>query len=169
VGGGGLDEFQYRVPIDDTHTLHFWYSTYAPPGHYQLPKQEKIPAYEVPVYDEKGKFIVDFVNGQDTMVWASQGPVAPRNLERLAESDRGIILYRRLLREQMEKVAEGVDPMNVLRDPEKNQYIAFGQEQRLPKSYRKGMFTYGATARYSPAVGEIEELFAKAYAAMPES
>jgi 5,5'-dehydrodivanillate O-demethylase len=168
VGGGGLDEFQFRVPINDTSIVHYWYSTYSPPGNYQLPKQEKIPHYQVPVFDKDSKFIVDFVNGQDSMAWASQGPIVDRSLERLAESDRGIILYRRLLREQMEKVAEGVDPMNVIRDPEKNKYIAFGQEQRLPKTYRQGMFTYGATARYSPAVGEIEELFAKAYAAMPE-
>ncbi len=168
VGGGGLDEFQYRVPIDDTHTLHFWYSTYTPPGDFKLPKQEKIPLYQVPVYDDSGKFIVDFVNGQDSMAWAAQGPIAPRHLEKLAQSDRGVILYRRLLKQQMEIALDGGDPMNVIRDPAKNEYIAMGQESRPRPTFRKGMLKDGATARYSPTIDEVEELFARAYAGMPE-
>jgi nitrite reductase/ring-hydroxylating ferredoxin subunit len=41
--------FQYRVPVDDTHTLHVWFTAYPqPPGAY-VPKQEKIPFYKVPL------------------------------------------------------------------------------------------------------------------------
>src|SRR5438128_9350326 len=54
-----------------------------------------------PLKDEHGQHITDFVLGQDMMAWVTQGPIAERPLERLGESDKGIILYRRLLRELM--------------------------------------------------------------------
>ncbi len=38
-------------------------------------------------------------------------------------SDRGIILYRKMLSEQIEVVRSGGEPMNVVRDPEKNGII----------------------------------------------
>src|SRR5207247_2007875 len=49
-----------------------------------------------------------------------QGPVTPRWTEHLGESDKGLILYRRLLREQMQIVDDGGEPMNTFRDPAKN-------------------------------------------------
>ena len=50
-------------------------------------------------------------------MWATQGPIAKRPLEHLGESDRGLILYRKLIREQIDIVADGGDPMNVFRQP----------------------------------------------------
>jgi hypothetical protein len=47
----------------------------------------------------------------------SQGPRNDRSQEKLGESDKGIILYRKLFREQIEIVDDGGDPMNVFRDP----------------------------------------------------
>ena len=44
VGG-----FQYRVPVDDTHTLNIWYDTYAPPNGTKVAKDEPISFYEVPI------------------------------------------------------------------------------------------------------------------------
>ena len=112
--------FQIRVPMDDTHTWHVMYQAYPhPPGAEGTP-QANIPAYEIPLKDEHGQHITDFVLGQDMMAWVTQGPIAERPLERLGESDKGIILYRRLLREQMATAEAGKDPMNVFRDPAKN-------------------------------------------------
>ena len=68
----------------------------------------------------------------------------------------------------MEIALDGGDPMNVIRDPAKNEYIAMGQESRPRPTFRKGMLKDGATARYSPTIDEVEELFARAYAGMPE-
>ncbi|MBI67763.1 MAG: (2Fe-2S)-binding protein [Chloroflexi bacterium] len=120
--------FQMRVPIDDTHTMHVHYNVYAPPKGVEAPKQDSIPHYEVPLRDEEGKFPVDFTIGQDQMAWVTQGAIAKRELEKLGESDRGIILYRKMLVDEMDKVANGMEPLNVFRDPNKNQIIELFQE-----------------------------------------
>ncbi|HEY6366060.1 MAG TPA: hypothetical protein VI585_14860, partial [Candidatus Binatia bacterium] len=45
--------------------------------------------------------------------------------ERLGVGDEGIILLRKLLKEQIENVQNGLDPMGMIRDPEKNRIIEF--------------------------------------------
>ena len=45
-----------------------------------------------------------------------QRSIAVHALENLAMSDRGIVLLRRLLREQIQRVEQGLDPINVVRD-----------------------------------------------------
>ena len=60
---------------------------------------------------------MDRVDAQDYMAWESQGPIANRLTERLATSDRGILLFRETMKENIEKVQNGVDPLGVIRDP----------------------------------------------------
>ena len=111
--------FQYRVPVDDTHTNHItWFFYKAAPGH-TAPKQERVPYWYVPLHDANGTLIPDLVNHQDFVAWITQGANADRTAEVLGESDRGIILFRKQLREQMRIVAEGGDPMNVFYDPDR--------------------------------------------------
>jgi hypothetical protein len=43
-------------------------------------------------------------------------PIADRTKENLGASDNGIALYRRVLRREIKKVEEGVDPMFTFRD-----------------------------------------------------
>jgi 5,5'-dehydrodivanillate O-demethylase len=118
VGGSASPTFQIRVPVDDTNTLHFWYGTkLMEPG---TPKQESVPIYDNPWIHENGRLVVETVNGQDMMAWVTQGPISLREAERLGTSDKGVILYRSVLMEQMEKVARGEDPLGVVRDPAKN-------------------------------------------------
>lgn len=47
----------------------------------------------------------------------SQGPIAPQASEHLRTSDKGIVMLRRVLREQLKVMAEGGDPVGVVRDP----------------------------------------------------
>ena len=47
---------------------------------------------------------------------AGQGPVSLHGEEHLASSDRGIIMLRKLLRQQIKVVAEGGDPAGVIFD-----------------------------------------------------
>ncbi|ABI57699.1 Rieske 2Fe-2S domain-containing protein [Alkalilimnicola ehrlichii MLHE-1] len=129
VGTGNQHRFQFRVPMDDTHTRHYWYACYLPPEGRSAPPQREIPLYPVPWRDEHGDYIVDFVDGGDIMVWVSQGAIADRTRERLVASDKGIVLYRRLLLEQAQRVADGLDPMGVIRDEAENRVIRFAQER----------------------------------------
>jgi len=128
VGAQGQHRFQIRVPVDDETTMHYWYSCYVPPDGIEAPHQQTVPLYEVPWQDEQGNFRVDFVDGGDIMTWVTQGAIADRTRELLVSSDRGIVLLRKLLLEQLQKVEHGEDPMGVIRDPERNHCINFAQE-----------------------------------------
>jgi 5,5'-dehydrodivanillate O-demethylase oxygenase subunit len=161
VGSDRQHRLQIRVPVDDTHTLHFWYCCWIPlpdrPVH-----QDDVPVYEVPFRDERGEFLLDFVDGGDIMAWVSQGPIADRTRERLVETDRGIALFRRLLLEELERVATGGDPLGVVRDPAENEMIELPQERN--KYGRGNSFLKEAIemshVRYSPIRESILELLA---------
>lgn len=145
VGSPNQNTTQFRVPIDDTRTYHVSvYCWRAAPGT-QAPKQEVIPARPVPIFDENGRYIVDIQFNQDYMAWASQGDIAKRHLEKLGESDRGIILFRQMLKEQLERVQAGEDPsINVFRDPAKNEII------ELPVEPSRGFTRPGGGLTYVP-------------------
>jgi hypothetical protein len=51
------------------------------------------------------------------MAWETQGVIAPRDREHLGEADRGIIMLRKLLAEQIAAVQSGADPIGINRDP----------------------------------------------------
>ena len=118
---------QWRVPADDTHTNHFsLYIWRAAPGA-EAPKQDVVPSRVVPLLDNKGQFAdLNLLFNQDYMCWATQGDVARRELEKLGESDRGIILFRKMLTEQLDIMKEGGEPtVNIIRDPADNQGLEY--------------------------------------------
>jgi len=127
---------QFRVPIDDTHTLHLDYVSRRLPDDVPAPPADDIEVYHPPLYGEDGRNIINYTFGQDYMAWVSQGPVGRRDLEKLGESDKGIILFRKQLRDQMAIVEDGGDPMNVFRDPAENVRIELPNET---KAVAKGM------------------------------
>lgn len=127
VGNEDNPSFQIRVPLDDANTRHYWYL--AKPRPDGSGQQEHIPVADLPFMDESGRFIVDTISGQDMMVWVTQGPIADRTTERLGTSDKGVILYRRLLLEQMLLVERGEDPPGVIRDPARDEIIDIPRER----------------------------------------
>jgi len=161
---------QIRIPMDDTHTLYWWYNVHPrrPDDPDQLPQD--IPMYQVPLpgVDAEGLPVWDLVDnnsGQDNFAWMSQGPVTPRWTEHLGESDKGLILFRRLLREQMKIVEDDGDPMNTFRDPAKNVSVHVPDEYDDPnwKGYngerningtRNGSVATGQSIKYSPIAQE---------------
>lgn len=54
----------------------------------------------------------------DVEAMVSQGLIAKHSEEHLATSDRGIVMLRRLLRRQLDAVAQGLDPAGVSFDPD---------------------------------------------------
>jgi 5,5'-dehydrodivanillate O-demethylase len=142
---------QFRVPIDDEHTYHVSQYIYpAAPGK-EAPVQEHVPYRVVPLTESDGNWVLNYTFNQDYMAWFTQGAIAKRDLEKLGESDRGIIMFRHLLREQVEKVREGEDPMNVFRDAAAARRISFPMEKvkhgatKRPK-YRPGEAGFSADA-----------------------
>ena len=159
VGSGGLATFQIRVPIDDTHTWHVWYQCYTPGG--AVPEQESIPVYEVPLKDEQGQWLRDYVDGQDITAWVTQGEIADRTEEHLGRSDLGVITLRRLFTEQIDVVADGQDPICTYRDQDPTGQIDLPMEKNKfgsAEEFRK-MWLAESSIRYSPIRKEIFELF----------
>jgi 5,5'-dehydrodivanillate O-demethylase len=111
--------FQVRVPIDDTNTMHYLVRT-KPVGGGEEPSLE---VKDFPWATPEGKIRVDGVFPTDYMAWITQGPVAPRPLEHLGRTDRGIILYRQLLNDSIAKVQRGEDPHGIIRDEAMNQQM----------------------------------------------
>ena len=161
VGSGGVDQFQIRVPIDDTHTWHIWYTVYAPSVPVPEQAQRQVPSYEVPLFNAKGERILDFVDGQDIAAWAGQGVIADRSKESLATSDVGVKMLRRMLKAQMARVEAGQDPLGTVRDPARNQCIDLPMEREKyggGAAFRDALFTFQAI-RHSPIRDQMRELF----------
>lgn len=119
----------FVVPVDDTHT---WFLLHmAERLGVRIPLRNSSPFSDVPGTDENGKFILDTANGQDHMAVVTQGEIARRDQEHLEMSDIGIVLYRELLTEQIERVEQGEEPMNVCRDPAENQVIEIPVSQKV--------------------------------------
>jgi 5,5'-dehydrodivanillate O-demethylase len=128
VGDEVKSTLQFRVPVDDEHTYHVSYYVWGAAPGASAPRQEVVPYRYVPLKDEEGYYIRDILFNQDYMAWVTQGDIARRDLEKLGESDKGIILFRKMLREQMDVVADGGDPMCTFRDPTKNRSIGLPLE-----------------------------------------
>ena len=154
--------FQIRVPVDDTHTMHMWYNAYVPPKGAEVPPHlyEKVHVYDVPWHDEKGDFIVDNIDGQDMMAWITQGAIADRTAENLGASDQGIAIFRRVLRREIKKVEEGLDPIAVIRDPERNRQIDLPNERK--KHHNSDGFSswlLRTNGAYSPIAQDLIKIF----------
>jgi 5,5'-dehydrodivanillate O-demethylase len=154
--------FQIRVPVDDTHTCHLWYSAYVPPKGASVEPRltEKVHLYEVPFRDSTGEFILDNVESQDIMAWITQGPIADRTQEHLGASDQGIVMYRRMLDREIRKVAAGRDPMATVRDQAKNHRIDLPNERKKHHNsdgLRSWMMR--THAAYSPILDDLINLF----------
>ena len=75
---------------------------------------------------------------QDFVAWIGQGTIADRTQEHLGTSDRGVLMLRKRLLNDLEAMAKGEDPKAIIRDLEVNQCVA------LPIAERK-LLTEGLT------------------------
>ena len=154
-GGGG---FQIRVPLDDTHTAHWWYRCYQMQDGDTEQTAETIPFYQVPVpeLDEEDRAEWDKLDnnsGQDLVAWITQGAIADRTEETLGRSDKGLILYRQQLLDNVAKVERGEDPMNVFRDPGQNEYLRLPTEESGGTSRMSAMGQNGRMASSAGLAG----------------
>lgn len=62
---------------------------------------------------------------QDHMAMESQGAIYDRSKEHLVPSDGGIAMLREMVREAIEAVRQGKDPIGVIRDLEEDEIITF--------------------------------------------
>ena len=133
---GGRQNLLFRTPADDTQTNNFFITFYPTPDRKFVQIAETPPEQK-----ERGPWI-STVRGvypegdegwwgvesmmQDRMALESQGPIYDRSTETLAVTDRGVVLWREMVRESIDAVAAGRDPVGIVRDPARNKVIEFG-------------------------------------------
>jgi 5,5'-dehydrodivanillate O-demethylase len=129
----------FRVPMDDTHTLII--RVQYTPGTKPLPEGELPPVVYSPAWkDEKGEYDLSTFAAQDGMAWETEGPIHDRSKELLGVSDRGIVLYRRMLMEQIQAVAQGKEPLGLIRDEQMNKEIRIAVSEgqaRMARAMKK--------------------------------
>ena len=156
--------FQIRVPMDDTHTMHIWYTTYVPPPSTPVRPElyANVSVYDVPFKNDRGEYLLDLIDAQDILAWVTQGEIADRTKEKLVQTDMGVVRFRRMLQRELKKVERGEDPLGTVRDPARNVII------NLPIEKDKAHFMDGfaslvarTQARYSPIKEELLKIFAE--------
>src|SRR5262249_20906687 len=101
---------QFRLPVDDTHTQV--YVVYFEPSESERTSADAtVPMETLAMRDGEGNYRLDQVLIQDAMAWETQGPVMDRSREHLGTGDKGIVICRKMLREQIEQVRRGAAPL----------------------------------------------------------
>jgi 5,5'-dehydrodivanillate O-demethylase len=127
--------FEWRVPVDDENTLSVtWSYTKVPKDCEPYVQEGIIPAWHGPIREpDSDRWITSHVMNQDFVAWIGQGALGERTNEHLGSSDEGILMVRKRFMEQMDRVANGDEPMALIRDPDVNRYV------KLPVADRKAV------------------------------
>ncbi|HEX4192536.1 MAG TPA: hypothetical protein VHY80_05535, partial [Stellaceae bacterium] len=117
VGVPPSHNLRIRVPTDDTKTTTFWVKTYPSITDQGRLKTEGLKPRQRGVYDraEDGWWDIPS-HEQDRVAQESQGLITDRSIETLGWTDRGIVLFRKMLHDGLDAVAAGRDPLGVLRE-----------------------------------------------------
>jgi len=133
-----------RTPIDDLNTQVYQFR-FNPTKDGAIAEQPEDPPIEfVGTKNQDGEFHLDNFASQDHMAWETQGPVADRAIEHLGEGDRGVIMFRKLLHEQILAVQNGEDPVGTNRDPAKDERIQLIHEGFSAFSFAAALEDRGA-------------------------
>jgi 5,5'-dehydrodivanillate O-demethylase len=124
------DHFEWRVPIDDENTLSVSWFFIRIPNDAEPRMPQHIPTWTSPLKNSDGKWINSHVINQDVVAWVGQGRIADRTRETLGASDRGIVMMRRQLFDDIEAVQAGRDPKGVIRDPARNSKLVLPSDLR---------------------------------------
>jgi 5,5'-dehydrodivanillate O-demethylase oxygenase subunit len=117
VGVPPSHNLRIRVPTDDTKTTTFYVKAYPSVTDQGRLKTEGLKPRQRGVYAraEDGWWDIPTTE-QDRVAQESQGLIADRSIETLGSTDRGIVMFRRMLHDGLKAVSEGRDPLGVLRE-----------------------------------------------------
>jgi phenylpropionate dioxygenase-like ring-hydroxylating dioxygenase large terminal subunit len=117
---------QWHVPVDDTHC--YWYAiftSFTGPVDKQQMREQRLATIELPHYTSRKNKRNDYgysvkeqlretytgmgtdINVHDQWACESQGPIQDRTREHLGTTDKGLIAYRRLLVNAIERTQAG--------------------------------------------------------------
>jgi 5,5'-dehydrodivanillate O-demethylase oxygenase subunit len=143
---------EIRVPIDDTHITIFEPVFTPTDDGSTVDEGDELSLDRLRPFKEPqdrlhpfARFRWDQVPAQDAAAWETQGPIADRTTERLATSDKGVVLLRQVVKENIERVQQGLDPLGVIRDPN-HAIIDTKLNETIEHMRRRGMLPEKATA-----------------------
>jgi len=121
---------QWHVPVDDETC--YWYAvftSYTAPVDKKKMRAQRLELYELPEYKSRRNRSNDYgfdpheqanetytgmgldINVHDQWAVESMGRIQDRTREHLGQSDKAIVQYRRLLRQEIEKAVQGGKPL----------------------------------------------------------
>ena len=128
IPNGPTEVMHWRVPIDDrsTRVLFVCFTPSKDPA-VRSPEGAPVPfVYDPEMKTPDGEYKLDSFFSQDQMALETVGEIYDRTQENLGVSDRGIVLYRKMLLDQIKRVENGQEPsVGVVRDAERNRMIDF--------------------------------------------
>jgi 5,5'-dehydrodivanillate O-demethylase len=116
------NNMQFRIPSDDTSFFEFRIAFTPTDDGSDAGKEEPVVEYMKPhkapldALHPFTRFTMNSVYAQDMMAWETQGRIADRAIEHLAYSDRGVLLFRQMVKQNIERVLAGQDPIGVVRE-----------------------------------------------------
>ena len=121
---------RFRVPTDDTRTTTFWLRFYP----YKEEERTRPFVLKTRGFEKDQARVYARVedgwwgiasHDQDRVAQESQGVIYDRAKEHLGASDQGVIMLRNMIKESIEAVRQGKDPIWVIREPDKSGNITF--------------------------------------------
>ncbi len=128
---------RWRVPIDDTSTIHYtveFANIVDGKITSKLMKDRSAEGVQDTVF---GKYRwddeIDWLarEDQDRAAQESQGVIFDRTTEHLVSTDKGVILLRKIYKDGIEAIKQGRDPLGIVRDPAKNELIRLEPREEL--------------------------------------
>lgn len=133
-----MSTLHWRVPIDDYRTtiFHVWFKPSQDGSRVEQPDEPTVE-YDEAWQNEDGEYHMRTFASQDGMAWETQGRLYDRSNEHLGVSDRGILMFREMLKEQIGIVGKGGEPMALIRDSAQNVSIEL-EAWTSPRETRTG-------------------------------
>lgn len=112
---GPSRSLRWVVPVDDTHYCAFNAMRVRKDELHRVPKRGRTVGDRMwaSMTEQEHRDLPSDWEGQ-----VGQGPITLHSEEHLATSDRGVAMLRRMIRQQVEIVKEGGDPIGVSHDPQ---------------------------------------------------
>ena len=137
TASSSCEVMRWRVPIDDTSTIHYTVEFANMVDGKITSKLMKDCSAEGVQDTVFGKYRWDDEIGwlaredQDRAAQESQGVIFDRTTEHLVTTDKGVILLRKIYKDGIEAIKQGRDPLGVVRDPVKNELIRLEPREEL--------------------------------------
>jgi 5,5'-dehydrodivanillate O-demethylase oxygenase subunit len=121
---------RFRVPMDNTNTMTFWLRFYP---HNKEERKKPFVMKTLGFEDDRPGVYTRVDDGwwgiashdQDRVAQESQGPIYDRTKEHLGASDQGVIMLRNMIKESIDAIRQGKDPIWIIRDAGQNENITF--------------------------------------------